>query len=94
MSFIFLEKTVNCCNLNFETKKKIYYVFLNLLWDCNYIFIWKIGIRKISSGRNSLSGDQMSAEFNKDVTRKITESSEYDVTYLSKWRKVPFKIGC
>lgn len=28
-----------------------------------------------------------------DFAKKINESSEYDVTYLSKWRKVPFKIG-
>ena len=29
---------------------------------------------------------------NDSSTSKITKNSEYNVTYLSKWRKVPFKI--
>ena len=50
------------------------------------------GLRKQSSDREVSESSTTNSEKNESSTRKITESSEYNVTYLSKWRKVPFKI--
>jgi hypothetical protein len=48
-------------------------------------------MRKLSSPENSLA--ILNQFENADLTKTINESSEYNVMYLSKWRKVPFKIG-
>lgn len=57
----------------------------------NFLIISILGVRKQSSPRSSQSF--LIVEPKPDVTRTVIENSEYDVTYLSKWRKVPFKIG-
>ena len=48
-------------------------------------------MRKVSSPDNSLTLLNLFEDF--DFPKTIKESSEYNVMYLSKWRKVPFKIG-
>jgi hypothetical protein len=45
----------------------------------------------VSSPENSLTLLNLFGD--SGLTKTIKESNEYNVMYLSKWRKVPFKIG-